>query len=95
MFNGERLKQAREALGLTQLDLALTANLDQSYISLIEQSARQPSDSVEEVLALSTGFPTTSSIKTKPQIFRLVQFCSVRKADFRAAKLRASGRWLD
>lgn len=59
MFNGERLKQAREILGMTQQDLALAAQRDQSYISLIEQNARQPSDSVIETLTLVTRFPAT------------------------------------
>ena len=57
MFNGERLKQARELLGMTQQELASAAQLDQSYVSLIEQNARQPADSTIETLALATGFP--------------------------------------
>jgi Zn-dependent peptidase ImmA (M78 family)/transcriptional regulator with XRE-family HTH domain len=56
-FNGERLKQAREIVGLTQKELAEAAHLEQSYISMIEQNARKPSDSVVETLALTVGFP--------------------------------------
>ncbi|MDP9120052.1 MAG: XRE family transcriptional regulator [Acidobacteriota bacterium] len=59
MFNGERLKQARELLGMTQHDLAVAARMDQSYVSLIEQSARQPPEATIETLALTVGFPTS------------------------------------
>jgi Zn-dependent peptidase ImmA (M78 family)/transcriptional regulator with XRE-family HTH domain len=56
-FNGERLKQAREIAGLTQKELAEAARLEQSFISMIEQNARKPSESVVETLALAVGFP--------------------------------------
>jgi Zn-dependent peptidase ImmA (M78 family)/transcriptional regulator with XRE-family HTH domain len=58
-FNGERLKQARELAGLTQTDVAEASQLDQSYISLAEQNARRPSESVVETLALAIGFPVS------------------------------------
>lgn len=56
-FNGERLKQAREIAGLTQKELAEAARLEQSFISMIEQNARKPSESAIETLALAVGFP--------------------------------------
>ena len=57
MFNGERLKIAREIHGLTQAALAETTGLDQPFISLAEQTAKIPSDAVLETLSLATGFP--------------------------------------
>src|SRR5436309_2956375 len=66
-FNGERLKQARELLGMTQQDLAAAAKLDQSYVSLIEQNARRPLKPAVEMLALTTGFPKSFfSLPTAP-----------------------------
>jgi len=58
MFNGERLKQAREIAGLTQQDLvdAVQQRIDRSYVSHIEQNAKPPSDAVVETVALATGF---------------------------------------
>jgi transcriptional regulator with XRE-family HTH domain len=40
---GELLKKLREERGLSQSQLALEAELDQSFLSLIERGDRQPS----------------------------------------------------
>lgn len=40
---GELLKDLREERGLSQSQLALEAELDQSFLSLIERGERQPS----------------------------------------------------
>jgi transcriptional regulator with XRE-family HTH domain len=40
---GELLKELREERGLSQSQLALEAQLDQSFLSLIERGDRQPS----------------------------------------------------
>lgn len=40
---GELLKELREERGLSQSRLALEAELDQSFLSLIERGDRQPS----------------------------------------------------
>ncbi|GAB6040819.1 helix-turn-helix domain-containing protein [Endothiovibrio diazotrophicus] len=39
---GDLLRQLRNERGLSQLDLALEADLDQSYVALMERGARQP-----------------------------------------------------
>jgi Zn-dependent peptidase ImmA (M78 family) len=57
MFNGERLKQAREIRGLLQADLAKAIGRDQSYVSLLEQNARTPTDDMLNALALAVRFP--------------------------------------
>lgn len=71
MFNGERLKIAREVQGLTQMALAEATGLDQPFISLAEQTAKIPSDAVLETLALATGFPRTFFELGKPPDFPL------------------------
>lgn len=40
---GEILEELRESRGLSQAQLALESELDQTFISLIEQGKRQPS----------------------------------------------------
>ena len=40
---GELVQELRENRGLSQAQLALECELDQSYISLLEQGQRQPS----------------------------------------------------
>lgn len=39
---GEVLRQVRASRGLSQQDLALEAELDRTYISLLERGQRQP-----------------------------------------------------
>lgn len=56
--NGERIKQAREARGLTQEELARRVGASQPLISLIEQNAQVPSERLLESIALATGFTT-------------------------------------
>ncbi|ASE53767.1 helix-turn-helix transcriptional regulator [Stenotrophomonas maltophilia] len=40
---GEVLRQTRTGVGLSQQELALRAELDRTYISLLERGKRQPS----------------------------------------------------
>lgn len=58
-WNGDRIRQAREIQGLTQEDLAASLGVSQPHISLIEQNAENPSQSLVESLSLVTGFPTS------------------------------------
>lgn len=40
---GDTLRRARRERGISQFDLALEAELDRSYVSLMERGIRQPS----------------------------------------------------
>jgi Zn-dependent peptidase ImmA (M78 family)/DNA-binding XRE family transcriptional regulator len=57
MISGERIRQAREFQGLTQAELAEKAGVEQPFLSLLEQNARQPSQEVLSRIALATRFP--------------------------------------
>lgn len=48
---GQALKQARMQAGLTQLELALEADMDRTYPSLLERGLKQPTLSTFLVLA--------------------------------------------
>jgi transcriptional regulator with XRE-family HTH domain len=50
---GTGLRRLREALGLTQDELAESANSTRNYISLIEQGNRNPSTT--KILAIAAG----------------------------------------
>lgn len=52
---GEVLRQARVSRGLSQQDLALEAELDRTYISLLERGQRQPTITTVIVLAKALG----------------------------------------
>lgn len=57
MINGERIRQAREYRGLTQVELAELIGLDQSAVAHLESGRFQVSRSALETIALRTGFP--------------------------------------
>lgn len=57
MISGDRIRQAREMAGLTQVELAETVGLHQSNIARLEQGFFQPLDTVVQGIAMSTGFP--------------------------------------
>lgn len=57
MINGLRLKQVREFLGLTQSELALKLDVNQSSIAYIEGGYLQPSDELMQAICEHTGFP--------------------------------------
>jgi Zn-dependent peptidase ImmA (M78 family)/transcriptional regulator with XRE-family HTH domain len=54
--HGERIKQARELCGLTQMELAQRAGVRQSAIAQIESNIYVPSDTVLHGIAIHTGF---------------------------------------
>ncbi|MBP3983763.1 helix-turn-helix transcriptional regulator [Pseudoxanthomonas helianthi] len=60
---GETLRQARVGLGLSQQDLALEAELDRTYISLLERGQRQPTITTLIVLAKAMGVDSTELLK--------------------------------
>src|SRR5690349_18776214 len=55
-MNGDRIRQAREILGLTQSELAQRAGIAQSAIAQIEAGIYRPSDSAVQSIAMQTGF---------------------------------------
>ncbi len=59
MFSGERLRQARELLSLTQIDLARLVGRSQAAIANIEAGLLEPSAEVAECIANRTRFPLT------------------------------------
>jgi Zn-dependent peptidase ImmA (M78 family)/DNA-binding XRE family transcriptional regulator len=59
MFSGERLRQARELLSLTQTDLAKLVGRSQAAIANIEAGLLEPSAEVAESIANRTRFPLT------------------------------------
>ena len=60
---GLRLRQCREAKGLTQERLAEKAGLDQTYISGIERGLRNPGIRNVVRLARALGLHTTSLLE--------------------------------
>lgn len=54
---GERLRTLRDLLGLTQEELATAAGVKQSWISQVETSARDATDSGLRAIALATDTP--------------------------------------
>ncbi len=57
MIYGERVRQVRELLELTQDELAQLLNLNQPTVAYIESGRVPPSNEVVELIALRTGFP--------------------------------------
>jgi len=57
MVNGDRVRQARELRGLTQIKLAESVGVHQSEIAQIESGKVTPSDTIVERISFKTGFP--------------------------------------
>jgi transcriptional regulator with XRE-family HTH domain len=60
---GELLRELREKRGLTQDELGTDANLDRTYISLLERGLRQPTLEVIFTLAKALNVSPSSMIK--------------------------------
>lgn len=56
---GQLVKQRRTALGISQEELGLRANLDRTYISGVERGVRNPS--VTALVSLASGLGITVS----------------------------------
>lgn len=62
---GEVLREYRTKAGLSQEELALAADIDRSYISMLERGIRQPSlEMVFKVAAVLKVTPATMVAKT-------------------------------
>ena len=57
--NGERVKQARELIGLTQSELARKVGITQAMIAHVEGGFKQPSDDVLEAIAHAAQLPVS------------------------------------
>ena len=55
-----QLKKARQAVGLTQTQLADRLGKSQGYVSLLERGQRSPSASVATRLAVALNLPPTA-----------------------------------
>ena len=64
---GERIKEARNSVRLTQVELARTTGLSRSYIGDIEKDRYNPSISTLQLIASATGTPLEALIPS-PQI---------------------------
>lgn len=67
-MNGERLRQARELCGLTQQELADSAEVVQSAIAQIEAGLFMPSPALEKTLSVHTGFDLAFLNSPEPPI---------------------------
>jgi transcriptional regulator with XRE-family HTH domain len=56
--SGRVLRKLREALGLSQEEVAFRANLDRTYISLLERDERQPT--------ITTVFGLAEALEMQP-----------------------------
>src|SRR5690348_1243083 len=54
---GQRLRERRKALGLTQLEVALSVGCAEATIQKIEADARRPSRQMAQLLAEALGVP--------------------------------------
>lgn len=57
MINGDRVRQVRELLGLTQIQFAECIGVTQSEIAHIESGRNKPADDIIQRIVLQTGFP--------------------------------------
>ena len=78
---GERIKARREALGLTQLQLAQALGVTPQHILVIEKNKRAPSLDSLAKLAHELGVTTDYLIAGKESV--VSDFISVIKADIR------------
>ncbi|MFB2894517.1 helix-turn-helix domain-containing protein [Aerosakkonemataceae cyanobacterium BLCC-F50] len=60
---GQLVKQRRTALGISQEELGLRANLDRTYISGIERGVRNPSVTALVSLAIGLGITVSDLLK--------------------------------
>ncbi|ADI02550.1 MAG TPA: ImmA/IrrE family metallo-endopeptidase [Syntrophothermus lipocalidus] len=61
--NGERVKQARELIGLSQTEFARRLNITQPAVALIEAGRFTPSEELLNQIAFQTGFPVSFFFK--------------------------------
>lgn len=54
----ERIVRLREGLGMSQADLARRVGISPSYLAMIEQGEREPSDAIRHSLARALGLGT-------------------------------------
>ncbi len=59
---GKTIQTCRKARGLKQYELAASAGLSESYLSLVEKNKREPSLSALEGIASALGVPLSALI---------------------------------
>jgi len=71
-FSGERIRQAREIAGLTQIELAEAVGVNQSTIARLESDGfDEPESAYLQAIALRTTFPLTFFKQGRPPEFAL------------------------
>ena len=71
-FSGERIRQAREIAGLTQIELAEAVGVNQSTIARLESDGfDEPENAYLQAIALRTTFPLTFFKQGRPPEFAL------------------------
>jgi transcriptional regulator with XRE-family HTH domain len=86
MNAGRALRVLRAAKGLQQRDVALRAELDQSYVSLIESGKRKASPEAVAALARALGVPVS--------VFELLAADDAELRGIKANQARELGRAL-
>ena len=66
MTTGDRIKAARKAAGVTQLELAKRIGVTESYISMYERNKRNPKLETLRKIALALGVDLDELIPEKP-----------------------------
>ena len=67
MSIGEKIKEARKAAGLTQMELAKKTRLSRSYIGDIEKDRYNPSLSTLELIAKATDTSLSALVRNEEQ----------------------------
>ncbi|KKM22401.1 hypothetical protein LCGC14_1625730 [marine sediment metagenome] len=80
---GERLKQRRQAKGMTLHDLSEASGFHTSYLGRIERAERRPSAPVLRQIAEPLGF-------TDVELFKMAGYLSDDRTDDRIGKLKDS-----
>ena len=71
MISGERIRQARELLAMTQTDLAESLQVSQPAVAQMESGLIQPAQNVLEAVCFATGFPVPFFLQAAPPEFPL------------------------
>ena len=68
-FNGLRLLQAREMMGISRSDLARALDIDESRIARMEGGNEYPSEHVFDAICFKLGFPPSWFFRGDPPDF--------------------------
>ncbi len=92
MISAERLKMAREMRGWTQAELARRAKVTQSTIAQLEGGRIQPTNELQEALAIQLGFLPSFFEQDQPIDFPLGSLLFRRRAAMTATEEKQTHR---